>query len=249
MQSQIITLTTTSKSLDWSPQSVTKTGEALTWKASAAGMEDQVITTLGTPSFDLSLPRSTEDVIITVSSPDGALGLTELRMINLNITFVDLQNVSGLQKLNCSNNLLKELDVSKNTNLIELNCNSNYKIKNLNVNSNKALEALICFNSEIENLDLSENINLTLLSCGSNKIKGLDLSMNNSLISLECDDNQLESLDIKNGNNIYHHNGYYSQHNQCRYFHSILRGIITCNRNHKHSAWLNCLGSITWLVT
>ncbi len=202
LQSQIIILTTTSKSSGWSPQTVIKTGEAMTWKASATGMTDQVIITLGSPSFDLSLSRSSEEVTITVNSPDGASGLTELRIADLNITFIDLQKVSGLQKLNCSNNLLKDLDVLNNTNLIELNCNSNYKIKELIVSTNKLLKTLICFNSEIENLDLSENINLTLLSCGSNKIKDLDLSINNSLISLECDNNQLNSLNIKNGNNI-----------------------------------------------
>lgn len=197
----VFIIKTTSKNKEWSPQTVTKTGQPLTWKASATGMADQVVTTLNTPAFDLSVNR-TSDVTITVTSPDGASGLTELRIVELNITSVEFKIASGIQKFNCSNNQLKELDVSKNSELINLNCNSNYKIKELIVGTNRVLETLICFYNEIEDLDLLQNNKLTSLSCGSNKLKDLDLTANISLTSLECDNNSLGSLNVQNGNNV-----------------------------------------------
>jgi len=199
LQSQILTLTTTSKSTVWSPNNVTKTGQPLTWKAIATGMTDQIIITNGAPTFDLSVSR-TSPVTITATSPDGANGFTELSINSLNITSLTVTNAIFLTSLSCTDNQLKNLDVTSNIELIELFCHSN-QLSDLDLTKNKQLSIIACFFNKISVLDLSQNIFLSKLACSNNLLMELDLSNNTYLLSLECDVNNLEDLNIKNGNN------------------------------------------------
>ncbi len=197
LQSQIITLTTTSKSSVWSPNKVIKTGSPLIWKASATGMTDQIDT--GIPTFDLSVPR-TSPVTITATSSDGSIGFTELGINSLNLTSLNITNADFLTSLSCTDNQLTSLDISNNKLLNELFCHTN-QLSNLDLTNNKQLSILACFSNSISILDISQNTLISTLSCSFNIIKALDLSLNNMLISLECDNNQLTSLNIQNGNN------------------------------------------------
>lgn len=199
LQSQIVSLTTTSKSPVWSPNKVIKSGEPLTWKASATGMTDQIDITNGAPTFDLSVTR-TSSVTITASSPDGANGFTELSINSLNITSLSVSNAIYLTALSCTDNQLTELNTSNNTQLTELFCHSNQLVA-LDLTKNIQLAVLACFFNNISILDLTQNTFLSKLSCSNNLIKQLDLSNNKALISLECDENNLDHLNIKNGTN------------------------------------------------
>jgi len=200
LQSQIITLTTTSISSAWSPNKVIKTGQPLIWKASADGMTDQIITTNGTPTFDLSLFRNSP-VTITATSTDGTNGFTELGINSLNLTSLDVTNADFLTSLSCTDNQLISLDVSKNVNLSELFCHSN-QLSALDLSKNEDLSILACFFNNISILDLSLNTLISKLSCSNNLLTGLDLSNNTNLTSLECNANFLEDLNVQNGNNI-----------------------------------------------
>ncbi len=199
LQSQIITLTTTSKSPVWSPNKVTKTGQALTWKATASGMADQFEITNGLPIFDLSLPRSSP-VTITATSTDGTNSFTELGINSLNLTSLIVANADFLKSLSCTDNQLTSLDITNNVKLTELFCHSN-QISELNITKNTELNNLACFFNSISVLDLSQNTLLSKLSCSNNLLTKLDLSNNTNLISLECNANFLEGLNIQNGNN------------------------------------------------
>ena len=197
LHSQIITLTTTSISSAWSPNKVIKSGQPLTWKASATGMADQFDT--GKPIFDLSVPR-TSPVTITATSADGSIGFTELGINSLNLTSLNVTNTNFLTSLSCTDNQLTSLDITKNINLNELFCHSNF-LSELDLTKNDQLFNLACFFNNISILDLTQNTSLSKISCSNNLLKDLDLSNNANLTSLECDANLLENLNIQNGSN------------------------------------------------
>lgn len=197
LQSQILTLTTSSKNSAWTPTKVVKTGQPLSWKATATGMTTQTAT--GIPVFDLSLPR-TSPVTITATSNDGTNSFTELAINSLNIMSLIITNAESLTSLSCTDNQLKSLDITNNTKLTKLLCHSN-QLAELVVNKNTELTNLACFFNSITVLDLSQNTLLSKLSCSNNQLKDLDLSKNNNLTSLECDMNLLENLNVQNGNN------------------------------------------------
>ena len=69
--------------------------------------------------------------------------------------------------MNCSNNQLKELDVSQNTELTYLDCELN-QLKELNVRLNTELTKLYCDDNQLKELDISRNTKLTYLNCENN---------------------------------------------------------------------------------
>ena len=107
----------------------------------------------------------------------------------------------NLYSLSCSNNLLRELDLSNNLSLSNLNCYSN-RITTLDVSNNTNLTDLECVNNQLTSLDVSNNTNLTYLGCSGNQLSSLDVSNNTSLTDLNCGSNQLTSLDVSNNTNL-----------------------------------------------
>ena len=135
----------------------------------------------------------------------------------------------NLEKLDCNNNRLTELDVSKNTKLVELYCMGNWQLSELDVSKNTALKILWCgscglsslrlgSNTELEALDCSRNQlsylstynnqKLWYLDCSHNNLKNdkrdpdLVISYNPNLKELKCSYNQLEKLDLKSNPNL-----------------------------------------------
>lgn len=102
-----------------------------------------------------------------------------LKSIYLNycdVTELNVEGLTNLEKLNCEGNSLKELNVKGLTNLHVLNCGSN----------------------QLTELDLSECGGITSLSCQRNNLTSLDLSNNSTIFNLECDNNNISSLDVSN---------------------------------------------------
>lgn len=136
---------------------------------------------------------------------------------NNKIETLNLENNAALEKLEFTNNRVKNLDLSKNTNLIELVCENNnlesldlinntklkilnFKlngIKNPDLSSNLELSELNCQqNSNLGKLDLSSNKKLTKLDCFFCGLTELKLADNNELKELKCNGNQLTELDL-----------------------------------------------------
>ena len=88
---------------------------------------------------------------------------------------------TGLEKLYCSSNELKKLDLSKNTKLEELNASSN-KLKTINLNGSEKLKTLLCNDNELSNLDVSKNTKLKYLYCDNNRLEKLDITNNKNLV-------------------------------------------------------------------
>ncbi|MBO0410525.1 WxL domain-containing protein [Enterococcus hulanensis] len=150
--------------------------------------------------------------------------LVEFSCAGNNIENLDLSGVLGLpklKKLDCSNNLLSNLNLANCTALEELICDNNRFTNNVgfvktlkiisingNVNDNEMLtidlrshsklEELSCSNSQVSKLYLSGATSLRDLNCSSNKqLTELDVSASRNLTTLDCNNNQLTALNIK----------------------------------------------------
>ncbi len=133
---------------------------------------------------------------------NGALSETEIQSaLELDCSSSSIQDLSGielfynLQKLNCSNNGLKYLDLSQNKELKQLNCSNNPLIS-LQLQTNSKLEELICTSCGLKSLDLKGLELLTTLDASQNELTSIDLSTLLALNSLNISNNQLEVLDI-----------------------------------------------------
>ena len=135
---------------------------------------------------------------------DGYLSKTEIeRTTSINCAGQSISSLKGIeyfvdiQKLNCDNNKLTQLDLSKNTKLESLDCAVN-KLTKLNVSQNVQLGDLGCGFNELTRLDVSKNTRLEILVCYCNKLTQLDISKNTELKKLLCEVNDLTKLDISN---------------------------------------------------
>ena len=113
---------------------------------------------------------------------------------NNDLTSLDVSGFIALTELIVSDGL-KELNVSGCTSLERLDFSNNI-VRNLDVSGCTALTELMCYNSEMTSLDVSGCTSLTYLCCSDNQLTSLDVSGCTSLGRLECNDNRLTSLDV-----------------------------------------------------
>ncbi|MEP5338551.1 MAG: T9SS type A sorting domain-containing protein [Algibacter sp.] len=132
-----------------------------------------------------------------------------------------IEDFIALEVLDCSDNILSDLNINKNVALTNINC-SNNDFLNIDFSKNIALTTIDCSNNSLIALDLIANSNLLNLNisnnnfstflpsaipsledfnCDNNQLTDLDLSSNSGLTALSCESNSLEILNIKNGQN------------------------------------------------
>ena len=129
-------------------------------------------------------------------------GILNLDIKNRGITnLTGIEDFSALKNLDCSGNLLINIDVRPLSNLQILWCFEN-QIINLNVDQNISLTALRCENNKLTSLNLSKNINLVDLACEQNKITTIDVSNSVSLNRFQCGNNLLNTLDVSTNANL-----------------------------------------------
>jgi len=129
-------------------------------------------------------------------------GILNLDIKNRGITnLTGIEDFSALKNLDCSGNLLINIDVRPLSNLQILWCFEN-QIINLNVDQNISLTALRCENNKLTSLNLSKNINLIYLACEQNKITTIDVSNSVSLNRFQCGNNLLNTLDVSANVNL-----------------------------------------------
>lgn len=110
------------------------------------------------------------------------------------LTELDVSGNTGLSYLYCRGNSLTGLDVSANTKLIWLFCSGNL-IPELHLQKNVSLEKLDCSDNQLTVLELGNN-KLTQLLCGNNRLTSLDVTKNTALQELQCQHNDLTALDL-----------------------------------------------------
>ena len=96
------TIETTSTSGAWTPTTITNSGVTLKWEVTGGvTIAEQ---TINSPTFDLS--SNTGTAIITITSDDGFIGLTEIDVRGKDITTMDLTNAVELTRLIAFTNAL-----------------------------------------------------------------------------------------------------------------------------------------------
>ena len=163
------------------------------------------------------------------SPKDGKISAKEARFVMmLDIEEMNIQSLVGieyftqLKKLRCSDNEIKEIDISKNKVLKELDCSNNpidrldvselpmladlrihsTKITQIDVRNNPALYLLTISNSPITSIDVSDNKELSMLLCNNNQLTELDVSKNAKLLMLSCGNNKLSTINLSMNPNL-----------------------------------------------
>ncbi len=141
---------------------------------------------------------------IQVSEAEAFIG-TEINGINVsNLGIHDLTGIEAfinLLNLDCSTNVLYDLDLSHNTALIRLGCYEN-RLSSLNFSNNTSLTHINAFNNNLTSIDISHNPVLDSLEISENNLTTLDVSNNTQLFMLDCDQNHLTSLDVSHNLNL-----------------------------------------------
>jgi gliding motility-associated-like protein len=124
-------------------------------------------------------------------------------IINLDVAGKNILDLTGiedfllLEKLDCSNNQLTQLNITQNINLDEIYCNNN-QLTSLVVSPFTSLVRLWCFSNQLQNLDVTQNTRLASLRCEDNNLSSLNTSTLVDLNVLTCEQNQITNLDTSN---------------------------------------------------
>ena len=119
--------------------------------------------------------------------------LTELGVIDNQLTTLDVSKNTALKWLNVRNNNITTLDVSKNTALTSLKVPKN-NLTTLDVSKNTALKYLDAWNNQLTTLDVSKNTALDELLAWNNQLTTLDVSKNTALTYLNVYGNNFQTL-------------------------------------------------------
>ncbi len=156
-----------------------------------------------------------------------ALAVYNLRLWNSTIfNLTGISSFTNLTSLDCSNNILFNLDVSALSNLVILNCPGNF-ITTLDVSGLTHLTQLFCDNNRLTSVNINGTTNLLILSCNNNLLTTLDLSNTPNLALLLCDSNHISNLDVTGLTNL---------------------GTLSCNNNNLTSLNLNGMTNLQQLL-
>ncbi len=105
-----------------------------------------------------------------------------------------IPDATYLSFFNCSYNQLTDLNFTDNYPVLDkLHCSFN-QLKNLDLSNMPALRFLYCDNNQLTNLNLSNVPALITLECFNNQLTSLDVSHNKVIRTLLCSDNLLTNI-------------------------------------------------------
>jgi hypothetical protein len=139
----------------------------------------------------------------SISDLTGIEYFTDLNTVNCSsnlLTNLDLTSNVALTNLSAANNQITTLDLTANTNLLSAFLTDNL-LSSLNLSGLTQLASLNAASNDIITLDLSTNTALTSVYIAGNLFTSLDLSNNNLLTEIEVQANSLNLLNVANGNN------------------------------------------------
>lgn len=177
-----------------------------------------------------------------------ALNVYELYLYNSNISDLSgITSFTNLQTLQCSSNLLTNLNLTGLNNLKSLHC-SNNQLSTLNISSITNLQFISCYSNLLPSLDVSGLTNLKNLYCSSNQLTTLDLRGITSLQSLSCGNNLILSIDISGLINLTNLECQSNKLNKINFDKSNILAYLDCSENQLTIADLQGLTKLTTLV-
>lgn len=141
------------------------------------------------------------------TNSDGEIQITEAQSFNdeLFVGNENIHNLSGIEYftnitvLDCSNNLLTNLNLSNNIQLNYLNFYNNH-IDSIDLSMLENLNELVCGMNNLTELTVPYSV--IILNCQLNNLTSLDLYNHSQLIELWCGGNNLTTLNLTNCENI-----------------------------------------------
>ena len=118
--------------------------------------------------------------------------ITGLSCSDNQLTSLNVQGLTALQKLSCGGNKLTELNVQGLTALQELWCSGN-QLPELNVQGLTALQKLECRDNQLTELNVQGLTALQKLDCWKNQLTELNVQSCTALKDLYCYSNQLNA--------------------------------------------------------
>ena len=140
--------------------------------------------------------------------------ITNLFLVDNNLTSLDLSGIPQLEQLTASNNDIVSVNFSKNINLLSIQLDRNNNLSNVDLSNNLELSSFGCSSCNISSINISENTKLTSLSLGVsgyldcngefcyNSLTSIDLSSNPNIKNLNLDGNNVSQIDISNLNQL-----------------------------------------------
>ena len=168
---------------------------------------------------------------------DNKLSLKEVKGVKtINVkrlkiaSFAGIKYFKNLEVLDCSENLLKSIDISKNKELLVLDCSYNPMPK-IDVSENVKLTDLILKDMGLTGIDLRQNTALRKLEIFNNPITNLDVNNNKELEYLNCNETQLAKLEVNTNTRL---KSLFCVNNKCTVLdvnQNVLLEILCCDNN------------------
>jgi len=176
-----------------SPDKLTIKVRAKTVDGSAIAVEGCTETTLKNDRYTYLYANETT---VTLKG-----NITELICWGNQLTALNVQGLTALQRLSCDNNKLTALNIQDCSALKYLGCYVN-QLTSLNVQGLNDLEELWCYSNRLTSLNIQGLSTLRKLICWDNKLTTLNVQGCIALKELGCSKNQLTTLNVQGLNDL-----------------------------------------------
>ena len=139
---------------------------------------------------------------LTALDVQGCTALERLGCSDNQLTALNVQGCTALKELYCLGNQLTALNVQGCTALESLDCRDN-QLTALNMQGLTALQTLWCYNNQLTALNVQGLTALQTLDCSNNQLTALNVQGCTALERLGCDNNQLTALDVQGLTTLY----------------------------------------------
>ena len=188
-----VSFTTHFAVLTLSPDKLTIKVRAKTVDGSAIAVEGCTETTLKNDRYTYLYANETT---VTLKG-----NITELICWGNQLTALNVQGLTALQRLSCDNNKLTALNIQDCSALKYLGCYVN-QLTSLNVQGLNDLEELWCYSNRLTSLNIQGLSTLRKLICWDNKLTTLNVQGCIALKELGCSKNQLTTLNVQGLNDL-----------------------------------------------
>ena len=167
-----------------SPDKLDITVKVTTSGGTSVTVEGCTVTTF---TSDTETTLHAKDILVILKGK-----ITELKCYSNQLTELNVQGLTALQKLDCDKNQLTALDVQDLTALQYLTCSDN-QLTALDVQGLTALQGLFCYRNQLIEFNVQDLTALQYLRCADNQLTALNVQGLTALKGLSCYNNRLNA--------------------------------------------------------
>lgn len=151
--------------------------------------------------------NTSEEWIKKIAGISWSDDITNKRITAISFKYIKLAGIldcrlfTELNKLQCNNNQLNEIDLTNCSQLTTLDCYNN-QLTNMSITNCSQLKTLSCYTNRLTELKTTGCTNLNVLHCQNNKLAELELTNCINMTFLSCYNNQLSVLNASKCSNL-----------------------------------------------